>query len=364
MRRTGLTQILCLVLFLFIALAGQLPAEEPTVKVGVATVLSGDFASLGQNIVRTIETYKKQRLRHPIEFVFEDARISSQDGLRAYQALINVEKVDLIIGANSSNATMASSALINSTKTVMLTPSTGGGHIDHAGEYIFRIGNSDVQNGIDQADLFIKKKYVKVALLTEQTEYTEDISQNFENHFKKLGGELVYHDAFAPGTTDFRSQASRILKAQPQALFVPTQTGLALALLLKQLDQLGGFKGEIHTTFVAAPNADARKVAGDLMKGVFYMDPAYDENNPELQKFIAHYREDHKKDPDIAFHTAGTIDALDMLQLYLDQHKTYNREGFKDFLLKQIKDYKGMKGTYSFDAEGNANLGFRSAVIK
>jgi hypothetical protein len=52
-----------------------------------------------------------------------------------------------------------------------------------------------------------------------------------------------------------------------------------------------------------------------------------------------------------------------MLQTYLDKHPEYTRDGFKNYLLSEIKEYRGMMGVYSFDAEGNANLGFSLAQI-
>src|SRR5690349_3697133 len=127
------------------SLPGPALAEDAgAVKVGVATILSGDFANLGQNVVRTVQTYERHRLRHRLAFEFEDARLSSQDGLRAYAALVSGKHVDVLIGATTSNGSVAAAPLINSSKTVMLSPVTGGTSVDNAGDYVFRIGNSDV----------------------------------------------------------------------------------------------------------------------------------------------------------------------------------------------------------------------------
>jgi ABC-type branched-subunit amino acid transport system substrate-binding protein len=339
-----------------------LRADDPNpVKIGVPTVLSGDFANLGQNIVWTVETYKKHMLRHPLVFEFEDARISSQDGLQAYQTLINLKHVDVLIGATSSNGTVAGSALINSSHTVMLSPVTGGTSVDNAGEYIFRIGNSDLLSGVQEAELLLSKKLLNIALLTEQTEHTEDVIGAFKH---KFSGKLLYDDTFAPGTTDFKTQISLILRAKPQAIFMATQTGIPLALFLQQLKQLGGFKGEIHTTFDAAINADAKKMAGDLLKGIYYMAPVLEENNPLLQNFVQLYKSDHNQTPSILFHTAGTVDALNMLQDYLDHAKSFSKEDFKNYLLAHIRNYKGLMGNYSFDDQGNSDMGFRPARIE
>ena len=343
---------------------GYAESASAPVKVGVPTVLSGDLAILGDNIAKTIETYKRHHLRHQVQFLFEDARVSSADGLSAYQKLVNVDKVDLLIGATSSNATLAAARLVNSTKTVLVSPVTGGSNIDAAGEYIFRIGNSDVINGLQQADILSGKGIKKAALFTEATEYTQDIAQSFRKQFAKDGATVVFDEDFNPGAASFKSTIAKMNRKHPEAIVMSTQTGLAFGVFLKELRELNGLPAEkIYTNFVAAANPDAFKAAGDAIYGVNFLAPSYDKSNPALQNFFAEYGADHGTQPAIAFHSAGTYDALEMLQAYLDKHPKYDREEFKNYLLAEIKNYHGLMGTYSFDSQGNADVGFEPAVI-
>jgi len=338
--------------------------NRPPIKVGVVSILTGDLSVIGDNVVPTVKTYEKNYLRHNIKFSYEDAKLSSVDGLKAYQRLINAEKVDLIIGACTSNGTMAATALINSSKTPTITIVTGGQNIDKAGPYIFRVGNSDTLNGYQEAEVFIKAGQKNIALLAEQTEYTQDIAKAFREKFRELGGNLVFDKDFVPGTSDFRTEVSLIKKSNPAGIFMPTQTGTALGIFLKQWHEQGGTREmPIHTTFVAAPNPDAHAVAGELLEGVYYMAPVYDKENSRLGTFVKQYFELAGHNPQIMFHTAGTVDVLDLLQAYLDQHSSFSREGFKDYLLTKVKNYSGMMGNYSFDAEGNADLGFSLTTI-
>jgi len=256
--------------------------ESKATVVGVPTLLSGDWAGLGENIVNTVKIYEKYYLRHPIKFIYEDAKISGPDGLKAYQKLISFDHVDVLVGATSSNGTMAAASVINSSKTVMITPVTGGTNVDNAGEWIFRIGNSDLVNGVQQAQGFLDSGIKKIAVFSEETEYTIDIEKALETAFRDGGGEIVYSTTFQPSTTDFRSQLLALLRTKPSAIFIPTQTGTALALILTQLSQLGGFKGEIHTTFTAADNPDANALAKGKFNGFQYLAPDYDKENPKF----------------------------------------------------------------------------------
>ncbi len=348
----------------FLVPVGAFAEDVSGVSVGVATVLTGDAAIIGDNIQKTIETYEKRYLRHPIKFKYEDAKKSSVDGLAAYRRLIEGDRVSLLIGGTTSNGTLAAAPLINKSKTVLITPLTGGSNIDSAGPYIFRIGNSDILNGYQQADLLLARGFKRVALVTEQTEYTTDISKFFKERFLAGGGQLVVEEEFLPDTTDFRSLIVRIKHAEPQALFMSTQTGVAFGIFVKQLQQLRGEKAlEVHTNFLSADNPDAQSVAEGALKGVHYMAPAYDQSSDRLKKFLEEFKSDHGALPAITFHTAGTVDALDMLQLYLDTGSPFDSDGFRQYLLTNIRGYAGLMGTYSFDSEGNADIGFLPAVI-
>lgn len=83
-----------------------------------------------------------------------------------------------------------------------------------------------------------------------------------------------------------------------------------------------------------------------------------------MKEFLGHYLQDWKREPLIAFHTAATVDAMDLLQAYLDGAKSYSADGFKAFLLTKVKNYDGLLGEFSLDAEGNANTGFIPAQIE
>jgi branched-chain amino acid transport system substrate-binding protein len=351
-------------LLFFLLTVPAISQAQDRVKVGIATILSGDLAVVGDNIQKSVKIYDELYPNQKIEILFEDARLGSSDGLRAYQKLISSEKVNLTIAACTSNGTMAATSLFNASKTPVISVSTGGSNIDRAGEFVFRIGNSDSLNGIEQATYFVDHGITRVAVLTEQTEYTQDITRFFVPRFTELGGTLVFNEEFVPGTDDFRTMLVKLRQSKPQAIFIPTQTGTALGVILKQWHQLApDSRVEIHTTFVAGPNRDAHQVAGELIVGVFYMEPTFSETNDRRKRFFAKYRELFGSEPAVPFHTAGLADTLDLLSKYLETHTKFEQESFRKFLLS-IKDYDGMLGKLTFDKDGNTVIGFRIKRIE
>ncbi len=54
-----------LALLFYTVFTADVKSDERTLVVGVPTLLSGDWAGLGQNVVKTVQTYEKHYLRHP-----------------------------------------------------------------------------------------------------------------------------------------------------------------------------------------------------------------------------------------------------------------------------------------------------------
>lgn len=340
-------------------------SSRGAVRVGVATILSGDLAVLGENIVKTVDTYRRCCMRVPLEFVVEDARKGSASGLSAYKKLIELDDVHVLIGGTTSNGTLAAAPLINASGTPLITPLTGGSNIDQAGELIFRVGNSDILNGTQQADVLIERRLRRVALFTEQTEYTLDIAQHFRRHFAARGGKLVFDEEFLPDRTSFKSEITKMIAAKPDAVFVATQTGLAFGIFAKELRQLGAAPSmPIFTNFLAAANPDALAAGGEALRGVYYLAPEYDAQSEELLRFFEAYRNDHGHEPAIPFHTAGVVDTLNILQDYIIEAGGFEKSGFQRYLSERVKGYRGLMGTYSLDEQGNSDLGFKLSHIE
>lgn len=335
--------------------------SEDQIKVGMGAILSGDIAVFGQNDLRSATLYLKHFSRHNIKLIAEDARLSSKDGLTAYQKLINIDKVDLIIAAGTSNGVIAAKNIIEKTKTPTLMASTGGSNVDQASSWIFRIGNSDILNGTQQAEHLIKLNHRKIALITELTEYTMDISEHFKKRYKILGGTLILDEQFKPGETDFKTFIFKLLRKQPEAIFLPSQTGTVLGVFLKQLRQINK-DIPIFTTMVAAPNPDAHRVAGKYILGVNFMDPEFADSK-QYHKFEELYIKEYGEPPTIPFHGAAVIDSLEHLQDFLDQNKQFDNQKFKTYLTNSVKDYCGYMGCYSLDDRGHSNLGFKANTI-
>ncbi len=337
------------------------------IKIGVASLMTGDFAVVGENIRDTAllaveEINEKGGVDgRMIELIIEDSKADSKSGLSAVSKLVNVDGAKYIIAGMTSNGTLASAQLVNDNKVLLLTPVTGGQNVDNAGEYVFRIANSDVRAGSDIARAMISMGYKKVGVVTEITEYTLDIKKSFVQEIKSLGGEVVLEEDFQPSTNDFRTAVAKVKASPVQAVLVASQTGIGGAHFLNQTRQQG-LNIPIFSDFTFVSNSDAKKIVGDF-EGIYFADPAYDDNSSSLKTFFAKFKTKYGHDPMIPFHTAATYDSIHMLVDAMVKAGD-NSEKVHDWLLGNIKNYNGFMGTYSLDEKGNSDLGFVIKVIK
>lgn len=335
--------------------------ENSPIKIGITSLLSGDFSIVGENVVRSAQITIEQINANggidgrQVELVVEDAGCDSKTGLSAVSKLINVDNVKYIIGAMCSNGTISAAPIANEGEVIIMTPVTGGTGVDNAGEYIFRTANSDLLAGRDLANAVDKLGFEKVATIAEVTEYTLDIQGSFEARANELGKDLVFSETFQPEVVDFRTQISKLKELKPEAVFVASQTGIGAAYFIKQARELG-LEAEIFTDFTFVTNNNAKDVIGTF-DDIYFADPEYAEESREWKEFAGMYNEKYSFDPSIPFHSAATYDAIMMLKDAIEEVGDDTGE-VKNWLLENVKNREGLTGKFSLDENGNSDLGF------
>ena len=337
------------------------------IKIGVASIMSGDWAALGENILNTADLTADQINAaggvngRKLEIVSQDSGIDGPTGLSAVSELVNIDGVHYIVGGMASNGTDAAAPFLDQNHILDLTPVTGGKDVDNDGAYVFRTANSDSLAGTDIADAMVGLGYKNAAIVSEVTDYTVDLTASFKQEFLSHGGTVITEDDFQPGTSDFQTIITKLKGQKIQAVLVASQTGISGAFFVKQSRELG-FTPPMFSDFTFVTNTAAQKIVGSF-NGIYFADPAYDASNPDLVAFFKAYQEKYGHPPTIPFHTAATYDAIRMIVLAI-QAVGDDSAAVRGWLLANIKNYHGFMGTYSLDAKGDSDLGFVIKVIK
>ena len=145
----------------------------------------------------------------------EDSKCSAQDAITAYNKLTDVDGVKIILGTSCSGAMLGAAPLAEADGVVMFSGLATNPDIAEAGDYIFRTAMNDAQLGIDTGNVLWADGIRKLATINESTDYAEGVKRASVGQFEKRGGEVVAAEQYASDTTDFRSQLTKLLNANP-----------------------------------------------------------------------------------------------------------------------------------------------------
>ena len=163
--------------------------------------------------------------------------------------------------------------------------------IADAGDYIFRTALNDAQLGIDTGNVLWADGIRTLATMTEATDYAEGVRRTSVAQFEKRGGSVVGEERYSSDTTDFRTQLTKLIEADPDALHVAAQSEFAGGTIVKQARELG-YDGPIYGEIVVV-GTTALEIAGDAATGVKAiitdLDPANELGQGVLDRFRANY---------------------------------------------------------------------------
>ena len=224
-----------------------------------------------------------------LELIVEDSKCNAQDSITAYKKLTDVDGVKIILGTSCSGAMLGAAPLAEAEGVILFSGLATNPDIANAGDYIFRTSMNDAQLGIDTGNVMWADGRRTVATITEATDYAEGVRLTSVAQFEKQGGRVVAEERYASDATDFRTQLTKLLSENPDAIHVASQSEFTGGTILKQLRELN-YDGPIYSEIVPI-GATALEIAGDAANGVKAIIADIDPANARGQKVLTNFRE-------------------------------------------------------------------------
>ena len=339
---------------------------EGTFRIGVMESLTGPGETYG-----TVANQAKQMAVDEInaaggvngrmlELVVEDSKCSAQDAITAYNKLTDVDGVKIILGTSCSGAMLGAAPLAEEDGVVMFSGLATNPDIAEAGDYIFRTSMSDAQLGIDTGNLLWADGIRTLATINEVTDYAEGVRRESVAQFEKRGGQVVGEERYPSDTTDFRSQLTKLINANPDALHVAAQAEFAGGTIVKQARELG-FDGPIYSDVVVV-GATALEIAGDAATGVKAVTADLDPANNKAKDVLKNFREKYGV-VTLPWYLGSAYDDVYITAECLKKtDDDQDADGFRDCLYKVT--WSGAIGdNYSFDGKGEV-IGLSNLVVE
>ena len=287
-----------------------------------------------------------------IDIVIDDDAGSPEKAATMAGKLIDVDKVIAIIAGGTSNNSRAAAPKAQSSKTPLISPSSTDPAVTQVGDYIFRACFVDAFQGEVMARFAANTlKAKKAAILFDfNSTYGRGLTDYFELSFSKLGGQIVGKLSYTQGDVDFKGQLSTIQAAAPDVIYIPGYYG-DVAVIAKQARMIG-----LTQPLLGADGWDAPELwqlGGDALNGSFITTHySVDDPSPAIQKFVHDYKQRYGNlSPDA--HAALAYDAMRVLADAISRAHTTDATPLRD-ALAQTKDFAGVTGVISIDANRNA----------
>ena len=358
--------LLGLALLLTVSMAACNGDDDGAFRIGVMESVTGPGETYGNVAVRAKQMAVDEINEaggingRMLELIVEDSKCSAQDSITAYNKLTDVDGVKIILGTSCSGAMLGAAPLAEEEGVILFSGLATNPDIANAGDYIFRTSMSDAQLGIDTGNVIWTAGIRRLATISESTDYAEGVRRTTSDRFEELGGEIVGAERYSSDVTDFRSQLTKLLGENPEAIHVAAQAEFSGGTVVKQLRELG-YTGPIFSEVVVV-GTTALEVAGEAATGVVAITADLDPANAKAQEVITNFRAKYDY-VTLPWYIGSAYDDVYITAECLKQTgDDQDADGFRDCLY-DITWSGAIGDSYSFDEKGEV-VGLSNLVVQ
>jgi branched-chain amino acid transport system substrate-binding protein len=204
-------------------------AQKP-IKVGMPMPLSGPPALFGDPAVKGAQMFvdevnaKGGVVGRKLELIARDSKGDANEAVRQARELILKDNVDFLVGTLTSAEGPAVSVVAKENKIVFIAPIPKTDQLtapDKLHPYVFRVSANTTMEGRSAAEIVAKWPVTKVATMSFDYAYGQDVTKAFVEHLKKLKPSVQIVDQQWPklGEQDYNPFINAQMAKKPEAIF-------------------------------------------------------------------------------------------------------------------------------------------------
>jgi len=291
-------------------LAATLPFTAPAkaqsgepIKIGFSMALTGPLAPNGKQALLGMQIWEEEinakggLLGRPVKLVYYDDQSQSAPVPGIYTKLLDVDKVDLIIGPYATvPAAAAMPVVIQKKKLFMILFG-----LDVNAEFKYDRFFAMIPNGPDATsftsgffDTAMKQnpKPTTVALANADAEFGVKACEGARANAKKAGLKIVYDKSYPPSSTDFAPIVRAVQAAKPD-LFVLCSYPLDSVGMVKAINEIGFKPKMVGGAMVGLQATVFKNQLGPLLNGFVNYEtwvPSDKMMRPQTAEFLKKYQ--------------------------------------------------------------------------
>jgi branched-chain amino acid transport system substrate-binding protein len=208
----------------------QAQAADP-IKIGFSTSLTGALASSGKANLLAQQIWAEEinakggLLGRPVQLVFYDDQTNASVVPGIYAKLIDIDKVDLLMGAATNLIVAAMPQIIERRKMVMVLVALGSNDEFKYPRYFQTAAWGPDAKGVIGNAFFEVAKTISprpktVAIVGADAEFSNNVMIGARAIAKKEGFNIVYDRTYPPATVDYTPIVRAIQATNPDLVFV------------------------------------------------------------------------------------------------------------------------------------------------
>lgn len=194
------------------------PPPHPPIKIGQLVPFTGDLSFIGRPFAFAAKMAAEDVnaaggvLGRKIEILAEDTATETKTAIDALHKLIEIEKVQAIVGPPTSFNSMAAIDIIKMNKVLMISGSATSPDLTAVDDddFYFRTAPSDALQGAAIAILAWNKGYRTANVIARDDAYGRGLARVFTNTFEKLGGKVLVTVIYDPKAPDYSGYVAKV----------------------------------------------------------------------------------------------------------------------------------------------------------
>jgi len=220
---------LAVVMLALAVLPAGAQAPQP-IRVGFSSAMSGPSAITGEGVMwgatMAVDEINANGgiMGRKVEVYFGDNKGTPGEAVSAVRKLVDVDKVDVIVGQTHSGACLGSMPIIKELQVPQVTESCSNPKIREmsgkgGNEWQFRVNIDDLMMANAFAK-YIAKNARTVSIVAQNDDFGRGAATAYDAAFKKSGIKLVSTEFFDRGQSDYRPLLTRLKRSNPESLLL------------------------------------------------------------------------------------------------------------------------------------------------
>jgi branched-chain amino acid transport system substrate-binding protein len=260
------------------ALLPAAPAEAQDIKIGFSMAMTGGLgpngksALLAQKIWEEDINKKGGLLGRPVKLIYYDDQTNPSTVPGIYSKLLDVDKVDLIIGGYATNMLAPAMPLVMQRKRLFIGLLGLGvnSEFNYPNYFVMIPSGPDPKpsftKGFFDVALAQNPKPTTIAIVAADAEFARNLADGARTNAQKAGMKIVYDKTYPPATNDFAPIVRAIAATNPDVVAIgsypPDSVGM-----VRSVNELGFKPKLIGGGMVGLQNTSLKTQLGPLLNG-------------------------------------------------------------------------------------------------